>query len=117
MNLRFISYFDVLQTAEELGLSEQHVERTIDDFVFIALLLGNDFIPPLITSDLDSGLIFFLVSVIQSSTDGFPRTLQTYKDIRLLSTLHCPPSFHLIFTGTTLLTVAVPPLTCPSSSE
>ena len=48
-----------------------HNERTIDDFIAICLLLGNDFIPPFPGAELDSG--------------GFQRTLNAYLATRAIS--------------------------------
>eukprot|EP00729_Bicosta_minor_P004350 gene4350-1471_t len=56
------------QVAGGAADAEYDLERTIDDFVFMSFLLGNDFLPHLPTADLDEG--------------GLGNTFKIYRRIR-----------------------------------
>ena len=60
--------FRDLQPSNASWMSEKDRERLIDDFVFIMILLGNDFLPELPSLDIVNGSIQDLIAIYKYSS-------------------------------------------------
>ena len=51
-------------------IQSQDIERLLDDFIFIMILLGDDFLPELPSLDINEGSIQLLIDLYKFSIDS-----------------------------------------------
>lgn len=59
-------------------IQSQDTERLLDDFIFIMILLGDDFLPELPSLDINEGSIQLLIDLYKFSIDS---TFLTYREV------------------------------------
>lgn len=59
-------------------IQSQDTERLLDDFIFIMILLGDDFLPELPSLDINEGSIQLLIDLYKFSIDS---SLLTYREV------------------------------------
>lgn len=59
-------------------IQSQDTERLLDDFIFIMILLGDDFLPELPSLDINEGSIQLLIDLYKFSIDS---TFITYREV------------------------------------
>ena len=59
-------------------IQSQDIERLLDDFIFIMILLGDDFLPELPSLDINEGSIQLLIDLYKFSIDS---TFITYREV------------------------------------